>query len=656
MRERRERYGMFFFWILLFIFEYGLFRTYALREVIDKVPLYIDQVQYLNQTYKMYDLLLHGDIRGMLSYGLSTGGNGGMKFIGVIFLALFGYSRLSLLSLNFIFFYLMQLALFFYLYCAAKSFSLGIAGCGMLLLVKTTFVQIGDMLDYRWDFSAFCVYTIWLCVMLIAVAKQNRKLWNLSALAAGFLVFIRFNTIVYVGIVLIIYWGVNFASDKNKKFIFLIKEIMGYVLLGILGGGWFLLINLKNFIGYYYHAYTSTDQVLWQLGLTGWDNLIYYPQGVIQTHLGVVLSVILMMCTIISLIILFLRKIKISISDKNSILLVVTAIFIPLIVLTVSKNKNLTVISVINGACILLVLILMSIMIRQIETCKLMRNLLFGFIFILGAGNYFIHCMRIRQDYSNESEKGAAAINQTVGEYIWENEIDDPEIIVDRMIDTVFSNTFNVWFYENYGAEVNITNAIAGMPDLPLTFRFGENEFLEGLKKTDFIIVSENGYSAPSDYPTDVLMDTYRQELVKYAKEKMVPLTVEECSGEILTVYAREKTKIILSSSWKDWLGVDDTTIYLDKTENTGWLVLEGQDTFPYENMSIRCEKEGIELPVQWEAEEGRYRLRIDLSDCDTGFTYMKLFIDNYFNPSEISNSKDNRKLAIRYPDAIYVE
>lgn len=656
MRERRERYGMIFFGLLLFIFEYGLFRTYALREVTDKVPLYIDQVQYLNQTYKMYDLLLHGDIQGMLSYGLNTGGNGGMKFIGVIFLALFGYSRLSLLSLNFIFFYLMQLALFFYLYCAAKSFCLGIAGCGLLLLIKTTFFQIGDMLDYRWDFSAFCVYTIWLCIMLTAIKKQNRKLWNLSALAAGFLVFIRFNAIVYVGMVLVIWWSLNFAFVKNRKFSSLIREMFDYILYGILGGGWFLLINLKIFIGYYYRAYSGPDQVLWQLGLTGWDNIIYYPQMVIQTHLGDGLSCILMLCLIVSLIILLRKKIEISIFEKQSIMLVITAILIPLIVLTVSKNKNPTVISVINGACILLVLILMSIMIRQIETCKLIRNLLFGFIFILGAGNYFIHCMRIRQDYSNETQKGAAAINQAVGEYIWENEIEDPEIMIDRGLDTVYINTFNVWFYENYGAEANITNAIAGMPDLPLTFLFGENEFLEGLKKTDFIIVSENGYSAPSDYPTDVLMDTYRQELVKYAKEKMVPLTVEECSGEILTVYAREKTKIILSSSWKDWLGVDDTTIYLDKTENTGWLVLEGQDTFPYENMSIRCEKEGIELPVQWEAEEGRYRLRIDLSDCDTGLTYMKLFIDNYFNPSEISNSKDNRKLAIRYPDAIYME
>lgn len=118
-------------------------------------------------TYNIYDLFLKGEVLQSFQCTFSNGVNSGMMLIGALNLFLFGFSRFSLLLPNFLRFFLCEII-------GAKSIMriTGRSYCaliyyGLLLMTQAVFVAVGRIFDYRWDFLAFCVYSIWLIYLLV---------------------------------------------------------------------------------------------------------------------------------------------------------------------------------------------------------------------------------------------------------------------------------------------------------------------------------------------------------------------------------------------------------------------------------------------------------------------------------------------------------
>ena len=113
-----------------------------------------------------------------------------------------GENRTSILGINLI--YLLALQFVFFVVVRTRTGRTDLAWIGMafLLSLSTLFNGAGGIYDYRIDFSAFCLYGIWTC-LLVWSGSFLRTSRALVVVAIGILlVYSRFFTIIYVGGVL----------------------------------------------------------------------------------------------------------------------------------------------------------------------------------------------------------------------------------------------------------------------------------------------------------------------------------------------------------------------------------------------------------------------------------------------------------------------
>lgn len=67
-----------------------LFRSYCYREILNCIPEKMDQVGYINMSYKVYDhILKNGLLQGFI-FGINNSLNSGMTLVGAVSLFIFG--------------------------------------------------------------------------------------------------------------------------------------------------------------------------------------------------------------------------------------------------------------------------------------------------------------------------------------------------------------------------------------------------------------------------------------------------------------------------------------------------------------------------------------------------------------------------------------
>ena len=139
-------------WIILLciiVLEYLLFRHYMLQEIAPYYPFAFDQSGYISTVYQLYENFIK---QGVIHTLLTTP----VRAIGILFpiqsalyLVVTSPTRFNLLTLNFIYFALLQLTLFL---TARKIFDktyIGFLAIGLLLAVQTPFFRIGGIDDFR---------------------------------------------------------------------------------------------------------------------------------------------------------------------------------------------------------------------------------------------------------------------------------------------------------------------------------------------------------------------------------------------------------------------------------------------------------------------------------------------------------------------------
>lgn len=524
------------------IIEYLLFKSYAYREVMFKIPRNADQLSYITTAYSIYENIVIRNWSVVFKIINTEVLTGGLVFIGVINLFLFGESYYSFLLINFFAYILAQIIGSLTIYSISKNKCHFIMFFGLFFMLKSPFYWAGDILDFRQDFIAFCLYTVWLSLLILYNFKSNKKYKYLSAVAAGLLIFCRMLSCIYIVINIFIIEFIYVFVTKQYGIKDGFLNIIKYGFIVILSGGWFLLIKIPSFLSYYINLHMMNAEpeirAAEQNVYTLMDNILFYPKSLLNDHVGIMLICILCLIVIYQF---FILKKKISTEQKLGLLICIVSIIVPIFILTIDLSKSSVVINIISGAVVLLAALLWSIINSDKNGYKV-----FSIIFLIGFSFFIKNISFKHQGYAVQEQKQLIKINDMIAEYIIDNENDEPRILVDHLFDAIKDSSVEYWLNEKYRKKISVLDAIDvmnpssdGIVEVSEVAKiFTDEEIMEALNKADIIVVSKDGYN-DSFYITDQEFDRYRDKIWDYANTHFDLIGHVKVDGCKISVFGR---------------------------------------------------------------------------------------------------------------------
>jgi len=411
--------------------EYYLFRRYLLLNIISNYPAGIDQANYLYSSYSLYENILHkGFISAIYQHPLIPA-----SFLFPIqaasFFWLFGASRLAALSLNFLYFALLQLMAVGIIKARTGHYSFGFLFIGLLLSTEI-FLNYGNAADFRIDFMALCVYGMWVCTVVQSRIFLHKNGTLISSALAILLISIRFITATYIAAIslsCLLYYVYSWCRNKTRndelqriKNIFLFGIIVSLFVIPLF---W---LHRDLIFSYYVYGHILGPEK-WErakfAGITNeFSNLLFYPTTFFQIFLTfpVVMEITLVLFLLAGLYWPW-RKAAISPaitqSAKSDLLFLVMSIVIPLTILTFDRSKSSIVSGIIIVPFILLIVWIYWILIEKITAFladfQWLEYLIMMF-FLLSGGYHYLKEMRSVQPQNTSLASIKMLIND-VGNY-----------------------------------------------------------------------------------------------------------------------------------------------------------------------------------------------------------------------------------------------
>ena len=533
--------------LFIIVLEFCFFRTYAYREVIGNIPRNADQLSYMTVSYSLYENLILRDWHKIVTIIRSRCLTGGIPIIGVINLFVFGRGYFSFLLMNFFAYSLVQIIGGISVYTITEKKRYIYIFIGLFLALMSPFYWAGDLLDFRQDFIAFCLYTCWVTLYVVYLYNNSKRFFYLSAWFGGVLVFCRMLSIVYICIVLLLINLYYVFIYKKVSFRKQIINMFCYAFVMILCGGWFLIIRLKNFFYYYVNLHAkdlepdirAKEQKIYDLG----DNISFYPKSLIVDHLGIYISIIAVVILLFVVVVYICNRKKYMANQRVCVLFSCLTIITPIVILTLDVSKSSVVVNIVSGCVVWLLTLLIFF------SLDYKKNLVFGLVIIcslIGAYSYISNSISQHRGYSAQEQKTLIKINSEIAEYIIEENLKEPHILVDHLFDSIKNESVTYWLAEKYKKNIYVYNAIQTMnPSLDglniqseVARTFSEEEIQESLLCADIVVISPEGYE-DSLYVTDQQFDNYREMMWDYVNDNMKLLLEERINGTDISVFVR---------------------------------------------------------------------------------------------------------------------
>src|SRR5262245_26454015 len=156
------------------------------------------------RSYETHERIRQRGLWGGLAYGLRMPtAKGPMMHVQAALLYLvLGPSRLSALTLNFLYFALLQCALVATARWYSGRWSVALFALGLLLAARAPFYPAGGLVDFRIDFIASCLFGTFLCAVLRSGLFASRRWSAVAGGVAALLVLFRSLTALYLAGVL----------------------------------------------------------------------------------------------------------------------------------------------------------------------------------------------------------------------------------------------------------------------------------------------------------------------------------------------------------------------------------------------------------------------------------------------------------------------
>jgi len=678
-----------FGWLLvgcIIVVQYGFFRQYALREITWAYPANFDQSTYLGLSYQIFDQILrHGIVPGLEYAASMTVPQGRMIQVQAPLLyLLIGPSRLSALTLNFLYFAVLECVLVYTVLWLGGRWSIALFGLGLLLStgIVATVGTAGSLTDFRIDFIAFCLFGIF-AFMVIRSGPFTNLGWSLAAGAsAAYLILFRFLTATYIfpillsllSLVIIEYGWSKHDLTLRKTCLARIRGLLACVVATIGLTAPAIWVSRQATLGYYGSVVnTPAGKVRYEeSGVSRWsDFLLYYPKSFFRDQLGGTCFV-LATASLALLLLLFLRNRGKSDNVTSDIqrdlgtdfLVAGMCLVVPVVVLTAFPARSPVTAAVIVVPAIVLILLGVVAIARIIDQTMALMNTTLAILAIvsLSVGLY--------TQLSKSSQHGPfagvatdveklAALNDYIGSQSVRFGWTAPKISVDRTLDYLHTGVLKSWFYERHGILLNPEPVIGGIQAVT------ENEAVSAVTQSDFVVLTEPTADSPGfQYPFNQAMKRCHPKMLAAAEHFLIPVRHIEVFSHRFTLYIRPSLR--LSGESGDWITSDGFVL-----EGLGQWVrlrpkieLKGPATLfdrLGNRLAVRAQlyvtgQHPIEAPASITVSGGEYTLSIKLSPteipADTD-VQVRVSFDRYFVPKELGLNSDTRRLVISVPDQI---
>lgn len=553
-------------WWLIFagliIFEYLLFRSYVLREIAPYYPTNSDQTIVLSNSYLLFESILNTgffesfkNLYTLLNLHWNTGITVIFPGQAAIFFLLFGASRLSALSINFIYFIVLQLV-------GAKTikslssnnYYLPFLFVGLLLTTLSPLQDPGGLVDFRLDFIAFCLYGIFAISALKSQIFLDRKWSIIAMLLAVTTISVRLITLTYIIPILsvwLIYLILYRLHTPKKELTSIIKTQINNILISL--GGivsicvLFIYLLRKNIYNYYIigHLTGNEKYVRSQIeGINGTiSNLLYYPKSLIFHHLGTI--TITLFVILLSLLFFTFLITKKPTKNKNQQLLffkqkiffLFNCIFIPIIILTTDLSKSPIVGGIVVVPLLLAITIIVLFLYQNSVNVIFKKISLITFTIIsllFGLSNYLNHFGRHNQAYFRQNTLKLTKMYCDIGNYAIKKHWGSFSMMVDQVNDYLNDGALKTIYYEKTGVFLNVS----GTPKLSTDITNIEKAKRQ-LNKNYIFITNLDRYKQELPYPYNVSISPLRSQLKQYAKKKFIVLGDYPLTGYRFRVYVK---------------------------------------------------------------------------------------------------------------------
>ncbi|MEO8586707.1 MAG: hypothetical protein ABI584_11140 [Acidobacteriota bacterium] len=281
------------FLAVLLCVEFVLFRGFVAREIAPQPPRNHDQSVYLREAYRIYRQASDEGVGTALSAAVARSGPTGLLYPieGASLCLVAGPSRASALSVNFLVFALLQVAVFTALVSTSDRPSFACFGLGLVLLARSPFFWAGGLTDFRIDLVACGLYGVFLAAVLRSRVFTSRAWSIVAGLSAAVCILNRYLTIAYfAGLavaflsgVVILAWSRDGRTRWPRSRVLSVLLAAGSALLV---SGPVLWTQRRAIWQYYVIGHFGGDGATRARAVGIGAGLFYYPRSIVFDHPG----------------------------------------------------------------------------------------------------------------------------------------------------------------------------------------------------------------------------------------------------------------------------------------------------------------------------------------------------------------------------------
>lgn len=686
----RNRAGWLFV-VALLLAQFGLWRQFALREVVWAYPTNFDQLAYLEQSYQTYERILsHGLVTGLeegmgLRFGhLPLNAAGATLHLQAAVLYLMtGASRLSALSLNFIYWAAFQLVLVATLRWLTRRWDATFLGLGLLLTTITPFFATGGSLfDFRLDFIAFCLFGIFICAVIRSGGFAD---WRWSALAgfvAAVLGTFRFITLAYLlgifvtfGVFLLVQWVVRWRDLPGQQAVQ--RRIRGMIVSGLIivlvAGP--VIWHHREAIRSYYGLHVSGEEKTLRAQQTGtttlWANLKFYPNSLIEDHAGygfVILASLVLAMAIATAALRAARgeRSHPAIDPAAAVAFGVICLLVPDLVLTRDTAKSPIVAGIMVAPLVWLVLFAVVWLFGAAGRAPMPRVA----SRVIAAASVLAVLAAVYLQFSQYSHRLPLSAHRAEVERVdemWDRMAREcqvlgwtsPAIASDALQEFLYHKILSILAYEKYGVLLNAGASVGNRLEA-----YDAKELYDRLALSDFAIISRNTGPPAFEFPFDRQMREWHGDIMKWCRQNMVELEHDELGMPFqrdLTLFIRPAAGMrAAADGWITSDGLEVTALAAALREFPE-IELRGQADFsllgrtPMVVATLR-RADGRDAPLlaKLNRSDNKYTITIATNPAvlpETGVVRVHVNFDAHFVPREIGANGDTRELVMPIPE-----
>lgn len=663
---KKNEIAIYFVLSSMLILEYLLFRNYVLRELAWGYPQHFDQTVYLSESYYLYEKILAGEWAAVFAFLQNASTGILLQLERAVFFLFFGASRLSALTVNFIYLAAAQCAIFFLLKSLTKNIAISLMAFGLVLVPNTVFLTIGGLPDCRLDWVAYCLFLIFLG----AVIKSNvflTKRWSLvCASIAALLILHRFIYLVFIFAGIAIFFIVIVAFYCWRC---LPKDVCGMrlrnmVLFSIATISLtlpFLALAWHHFFAYYYSNNLGPIRHAWAeiVGIKDWvGHLTFYPQMFFAYHMG---NAVLLLGIFVILALLAMRKFVKPTGNfvypyQEGALFLFFSLFAPLLILTINTAKNFCLTNIFVAAVLWLFILTVIYLARAIDGSSRFFNTLSAIALLIGFSCYAMKFGAHADTFVEKQDRQQVVkMYADIGRHCQQEEISRPLVsFFDNIVDYYVARLVNIVHYEQTGHLIEAERR-SGIHAVT------KDDLVRNLDASDVVVFNPESVCRPdSPYPFERTITQFRP-LFEEKIKKMAKLGNYSFFGKHIEVYTRPRANFLITGISGGWLLPDTTRLRIpaDVARRTSVAIISGEGVPSYVkglSMSISADdfsQSRVGMTSVMLMDEARYAIYWAWDerqqDEDKPLS-IHLQFDKYFIPKDLGINEDTRKLVLPAP------